>query len=252
MVGGFPLALFERIADVMDVELDYDDTRSGPAPGDDPFADGRADFGWICSTSYVDLALRSPEPSVHLAGVGWVPADEASANQPVYFGDVVVDPSSSVRALADLQGATIGCNDEVSLSGHHALRFALRRGGYEPSTFAQLRFTGGHNKSLDALVAGDLDAAVVDSIVRSSRARSDEHVAKMRVVERLGPWPVQPLVASSRLDPDVVQAARQALLASNEDPAMQAELDAASLARFVPIESDHYQPVREAFASFDT
>lgn len=248
MVGGFPLSLFEQIATVMDVDLDYDDARSGPAPGDDPFADGRADFGWICSTSYVDLALRSESPTVHLAGVGWVPDDEASGDRPVYFGDLVVRATSPVRSLSDLRGATIGCNDEVSLSGHYSLQFALRRAGVDADEFANLRFTGGHQTSLDELVAGNLDAAMVDSVVRSSRARTDPKVAQLRVVDRLGPWPVQPLVASARLSRAEVTRARDALLASNDDPAMQAELHTSSLARFVSVDSDHYEPVREAFS----
>lgn len=251
MVGGFPLSLFERIADVMDVELDYDESRSGPGPDDQPFADSRADFGWICSTSYVDLALRAPEPTVRLAGVGWVPLDEASTDRPVYFGDVVVTDDSPVQNLGDLRDATIGCNDEVSLSGHHSLRFALQRQGFDPTTFAELRFTGGHHNSLDALVDAQLDAAVVDSVVRTTRARTDDRVANLRIVERLGPWPVQPLVASVRLSSEAVSQARAALLASNDDPGMQSELHAAGLARFVPVDDNHYAPVRRAFTQFD-
>lgn len=251
MVGGFPLSLFERIAGVMDVELEYDESRSGPIPGDHPFADGRADFGWICSTSYVDLALGVLEPTVRLAGVGWVPLDEASTDRAVYFGDVVVNEDSPVRNLGELRDATIGCNDEVSLSGHYSLRFALQQRGLDPASFAKLRFTGGHHNSLDALVDNQLDAAVVDSIVRTTRARADDRVARLRVVERLGPWPVQPLVASVRLSAEDVRQAQTALLASNDDPAMQSELHAAGLARFVPVDDDHYAPVRHAFAQFD-
>ena len=41
---------------------------------------------------------------------------------------------------------------------------------------------------------------LVDSVVRTSRARHDPAVAALRIVERLGPWPVQPLVARADLD----------------------------------------------------
>lgn len=248
MVGGFPLSLFECIAEAIDADLDYDETRSGPAPGDDPFADGRADFGWICSTSFVDLSLRSPVPTVNLAGIGWVPIDSDAHGRPVYFGDVVVRPESPIGSIEEVEGATIGCNDRVSLSGHYALRIALRRAGHDLDTFADLRFTGGHNISLDALADGHLDVAVVDSVVRTSRARSDARIAKLRVVERLGPWPVQPLVASARLSPEQVARARHALLASNTDVQMQAELRAASLARFVEVGDAHYHPISEALS----
>ncbi len=74
-------------------------------------------------------------------------------------------------------------------------------------------------------------------------------MAGLRVVTRLGPWPVQPLVASSTLDDSIVSQVRDALLASNADLAMQAELRAASLTGFVPVDANHYLPIRSALAA---
>lgn len=244
MVGGFPLSLFERIADVLDADLAYDEERSGPAPGHDPFADGEADLGWICSTSFVDLATRGAEPSIRIGGVAWVPDDPGSGGQPVYFGDVM--SRAAAPDLDALAGHTIGCNDEVSLSGHFALRLALAERGHDPDTFARLTFTGGHRRSLDQVAAGTLDAAVVDSVVRADAGRNDDRIAALHHVERLGPWPTQPLVASNRLPQGQVDELRDALLASNLDPAMQRELANASLAQFVAVDAEHYAPVRQA------
>lgn len=248
MVGGFPLSLFERIADVLDADLDYDEERSGPAPGHDPFADGEADLGWICSTSFVDLSTRAAEPSIRIGGVAWVPDDVGSAGQPVYFGDVMSrTPADDLDALA---GRSIGCNDEVSLSGHYALRIALLERGHDPDTFAELTFTGGHRRSLEQVAAGNLDAAVIDSVVRTDASRNDARIAKLHHIDRLGPWPTQPLVASTRLPEAQVAELRDALLASNEDPAMQRELANASLTKFVQVDADHYAPVRQALDRF--
>ena len=249
MTPGFPLSLFEHIAATIDADLELDQTRSGPAPGTDPFADGSAELGWICSTSFVDLATRSATPSVRLAGVAWVPQDPDSQGKPQYFGDIVVPVDSPIETFDDLAGRSVGCNDEVSLSGHYAFRIAAHEHGADPDAFAKLCFTGGHHYSLDRLIAGELDAAVVDSVVRTSRTMSDPAMAGLRVVERLGPWPVQPLVASSALGDDIVIQVRNALLASNDDSAMQAELQAASLAGFVPVDVDHYLPIRTALAA---
>lgn len=249
MTPGFPVSLFDQIASAMDVDLELDQRLSGPAPDEDPFRDGKADFGWVCSTSFVDLATRVPDPSIRLVGVAWVPRDPGSRGRPEYYGDIVVRPDSPVRSVDDLGGATIGCNDEVSLSGHFALRIALRQRGYDPDRFAELRFTGGHDRSLDRLVAGDLDAAVVDSVVRMRRSAADPSIAGLRVVERLGPWPVQPLVARADLDDHTVSAARAALLQSNRSTAMQAELLGAQLSGFVEVGADHYLPIRSALAT---
>lgn len=244
---GFPAALFEAVGAALGAEVHFERATSGPAPHEDPFADGTYDLGWVCSTSFVDLTTRGPRPSVRLVGVGWVPADPGSGGRPVYFGDLVVRPDTAVASLTDLRGARIACNDVVSLSGHHALRLALEARG-EPPDFADLVFTGGHHRSLAALIAGQVDAAVIDSIVRTGRARSDPEVAGLRVVDRLGPWPTQPLVARDDLDPGLVAMVRDTVLDLNDRPDVRAELARAALDRFVAVGDDHCAPVRTAFS----
>ncbi len=248
---GFPASLFETLAALLDAELTLISDMSGPPPGEDPFADGTFDLGWICSTSFVDLSLRSQEPSVKLTGVGWTPLDPDISGDPVYFGDLVVPARSTAQSLHDLGGAVIGCNDPVSLSGHYALRFALHDLGVEADTFAQLRFTGGHHQSLDLLLEGRLDAAVVDSVVLSARRRDPAVVDSLRTIQRLGPWPVQPLVARSSLPDSQVLAVRTALLDANRLPAVQTELANAMLASLVPTGPDHYGRVRHAMQSLE-
>ena len=247
MSPGFPESLFEIIGEAVGADVVFDTTMSGPAPGHDPFADGTYDLGWVCSTSFVDLALRGDRPSVRLAGVGWVPDDPASRGRPVYFGDLVVRSDDPARELADLRGRRIACNDLVSLSGHFALRHAIERSGTSPDDFAELVFTGGHHRSLDALIDGEVDAAVIDSVVRTGRARHDAEAASLRLLERLGPWPTQPLVARADLDPDLVAMVREAILALNDDPVARSELADSALDRFVLVDDDHYGPVRDAF-----
>lgn len=246
LTPGFPTSLFKTLGELIDAEVDFDQQLSGPAPGVDPFGDGSADLGWICSTSYVDLATRGDDPTIRLAGVAWVPDDPDVDGRPVYFGDLVTAPHSDIRCFADLADRRVGCNDPVSLSGHHALRFAMSDRGHDPDAFADLVFTGGHHRSLDLLLAGEIDAAVIDSVVRTGRARSDDRVAELRIIERLGPWPVQPLVARSTLSDEEVAQVRRLLLEANESPVVKRELAAACLSRLVEVGPDHYDAIRRA------
>lgn len=236
------------MADAMGADLHLVTDRSGPDPADDPFAAGRFDLGLICSTSYVGLGLGAPTPSVRLAGVAWVPDDPDNDGRPVYFGDLVVRPGTTADSLADLAGARIGCNDHVSLSGHYALRWAAADAGLDPDTFARLHFTGGHHRSLELLLAGELDAAVVDSVVRISAARTDPAVAALRIVDRLGPWPTQPLVARSGLDDASLTDARNGLLAAARRPELAGLLQASALTGLVEVGPEHYDPVRARLA----
>ena len=248
MTPEFPRSLFDAVAARLDADLHLETETSGPAPGTDPFADDRFDLGCICSTSDVDLALRSARPSIRLAGVAWVPDDPDVGGKPVYFGDVVVRPDSSAATLLDLAGRLVGCNDPVSLSGHHALRLEFERLGLKPDTFVELTFTGGHHRSLDLVLAGELDAAVVDSVVRIGRGRHDAGVAGLRVVDRLGPWPVQPLVAAAGLPEDLRRAVSEALLHPETQAALEPELAASALTGLVAVDDAHYDPLAVAMA----
>lgn len=248
MSPGFPQSLFELLGQIVDAEVEFDTTMSGPAPGDDPFADGTADLGWICSTSYVDLATRSDDPTVKLAGVAWVPDDPDVNGRPVYFGDLVTRADTGITTFEDLKGKRVGCNDPVSLSGYHSMRFAMQDRGLEEESFTELVFTGGHHASLDKVVSGELDAAVIDSVVRTGRARIEPAVADLRLIERLGPWPVQPLVARSSLPASQIDEVRRLLLEAGERADVKAELEAASLMRLVEVGPDHYEAISLAMS----
>lgn len=248
MSPGFPASLFDVLGERVGADVSFVTTTSGPTATDDPFRSGDAELGWICSTSYVDLAMHSDAPSIRIAGVAWVPDDPDAAGRPVYFGDVVVPADSPIESFDDLADCTIGCNDPVSLSGHHAFRFECERRGYDPDSFAERVFTGGHHASLDQLAAGELDAAVVDSVVRSTRARIDPAVAGLRIVERLGPWPTQPLVVRSDIDDAALSDLQRRLLDANDDPVVQSELHAAGLTRLVAVGADHYSAVHAALS----
>lgn len=238
---GLPASLFEALAHVLHAEVWFQEHASGPEVGDDPFADDRADIGWICSTSYTDQSWAAG-PGVRLLGVAWVPDDPDAAGRPVYFGDLVVPVGSSIRDVADLAGRRVGCNDPVSLSGHHALRFAAADVGFDLDR-ADLVFTGGHQRSMDALVSGTLDAGVVDSVARRRRARLDPAVARLEVVDRFGPWPVQPLVVRADLDDHLVDDLRRRLLDARADPTVRAALADAGLVDLVPVDETDYAPV---------
>lgn len=252
MTPGFPKSLFETIGADLDVEIEYETEASGPLPGKNPFlGDAGTELGWICSTSFVDMASTGEDPSVQLVGVAWVPDDPDADGRPVYFGDIVTRADSDVSSFEDLRGKRVGCNDPVSLSGHYALNFELERRELGDDYLEKV-FTGGHQSSLSAVASGDLDAAIVDSVVRTTRARTDQSVADMRVIDRLGPWPTQPLVARISLDANEVISLRERLLQAGKDGDLHEELQAAGLSHLVEVGPDHYQPVREAMSRLGT
>ena len=76
-------------------------------------------------------------------------------------------------------------------------------------------------------------------------------VASLAVIERLGPWPVQPLVARHDLPRHLVDAVRDAILGANDNPDVAAALRDAALTRLVPVDDAHYAPHTEYWDARD-
>lgn len=189
--------------------LDCDEQSSGPLPGaPDPFTVGAADVGFLCAPSYVELRSRSPSP-VRLSAAP-VFADTRSGGRPVYFSDVVVPHDSRARSLRDLATSTWAVNDSTSLSGF----ISVVRGLVAIDGHPTLLPAGSHLGSMEAVLAGRADAAAIDSTVLALQTRGRPELAKrLRVVTSWGPFPVQPVVVRSSLDPKAERAIREAVVA---------------------------------------
>jgi phosphonate transport system substrate-binding protein len=176
-------------------ELEIETHHSGPPRGvPDPFSAGEVDLGFFCAPPYIWLRER-PDPPVELVPFGLVFDDPGAAGRPVYFSDVVVRADNPARSFGDLMTARWGYNDRESLSGYYSVVQTAAEHGADASFLGRLHDMGSHLGSLRALGRGDIDAAAVDSVVLALRYRRDPALRTgLRVVHRLGPWPIQPMV----------------------------------------------------------
>jgi ABC-type phosphate/phosphonate transport system substrate-binding protein len=217
LAPSLPVQLFaatvEHIARAarLEVELTFDVSVSAPQPGpENPFAGGRADFGFMCAP-----------------GAGWLHDvvspiaaplfdDPRTGGLPIYFADVVVAAGGRAWDPPALRHARWAYNDVHSLSGYLALRRHLGAGAA-----AHLRCSGSHLGSLELIARGEVDAAAIDSNVLGVVARRDSSAAaRVRVVDSFGPFPVQPVVARRGLPVELVATVRAALLAFDGVPSL--------------------------------
>jgi len=212
--------------------VDFETRISGPLDGDDdPFADGRADIGFVCAPSFRWLRARSAVELLPLP----VPVDARSAGRPVYFADVVVPTSSPARAFDDLRGGTWSYNDRNSKSGWFSM---LERTGGE-SFFGRLVHAGSHLRSLELVLSGAADAAAIDSnTLRLQMQRNPPVHDGLRVIESWGPFPIQPVIIRSAVEAGIKERVRQALLAMHEHRG--GELAALGVARFTGCDESAY------------
>ncbi len=204
--------------------------------------DDQADVAFVCGLPYVQLR-RALEPAVEPLAAP-VLAGERYGGRPIYFSDVIVHRDSPFRCFGDLRGCTWAYNELLSQSGYGITRHHLLLLGEVHGYFAEVIETGWHHRSIETVGSGEADASAVDSQVLALMQRERPDLAKkLRVIDVLGPSPIQPVVAVRRL-PESLKADLQAmLLQMADDPEAQTVLEQYLVQRFVPVTDEDYADI---------
>ena len=205
---------------------------------------GEVHVGWICGLPYVWKADR-PDSQFELlaAPVMQLPRYQ---DQPVYFSDVVVRRDSPYQTFADLRGTTWAYNEPHSQSGYNITRFHLAGWGETSGFFGRVIESGAHQTSLQMIVEGEIDASAIDSTVLETELQYYPALAEqIRIIETLGPSPIPPWVIRTELPADLRTAIRQVFLQMHQNPRGQAILAQGNIARFVRVNDEFYDSIRE-------
>jgi phosphonate transport system substrate-binding protein len=217
----------------------------------DQFSAGQAEVGFICGLPYVHLARQRPSPVELLAAP--VLHGGRYQGRPVYFSDVIVRRDSPYQTFADLRGCVWAYNDLDSHSGYNITRYRLVQMGETRGFFGRVIEAGSHQNSIRLLCAGEIDAAAIDSQVLAIELRDHPDLApQLRVIDVLGPSPIQPVVAA-RQAPDSLKVDLQAiLLAMGEDISALKRLAHGFVERFAPVVDSDYDPIREMLVAAES
>jgi phosphonate transport system substrate-binding protein len=193
-----------------------------------------ADVAFVCGLPYVELLRRGEPPVVPLAAP--VLRGERYGGRPVYFSDVVVRRDSPYRSFADLRGRSWAYNEPHSQSGYGITRHHLLRQGEVHGFFGVVIEAGWHERALGMVCAGEVDATAIDSHVLAVTLRDRPELAgRLRVIDTLGPSPIQPVVAARRLPEPLRAAIRQVLLDLGGEPEARPYLAGALVEAFVAV-----------------
>ncbi len=215
LAPGIPIDLFERVCESLHaqlgvpVSLESRTKLSGPSIGSlDPFAENRAELGFLCGPAAVPAAVRK-EAGFELLGLAPVFDDDRYGGEPTCFCDLVVREDCIHTGLDELQNMTFGFNDKSSLSGWLGLSSKLQQENKEIRTFfGAIIQTGGHMASIEALRDGRIDVASIDSNVLRTHPGILEG---LKVIDSIGPWPSQPVVVRTSLHSHTKKKIGQAL-----------------------------------------
>lgn len=254
-----PLSFFEAFVEHLgellglEVLLSAVTRVSGPERGgrDNPFSGGEADIGFLCAPCF--LWMRELEaPPVELAGAPVFREDRAPG-RPVYFSEVVVRRQNPVRTFQDLRGRSWAYNDPCSLSGFYSMLHKLAQMGEGVDFFGETVRSGSHLRSMEMVAGGEVDAAVIDSNALRLRLLSEPGLGRrLRVIESWGPFPIQPVVLRSGLDPKMKERLRAALLTIGTDGRVPPALTTFGLEHFAPVTSEDYADEERALRECET
>jgi phosphonate transport system substrate-binding protein len=208
------------------------------------FDEGQIHLCWLCGLPYVWKA-DADDASIELC-VAPVMQDARYGRRAVYFSDVVVHRDSPFRAFADLRGASWAYNERRSHSGYNVVRHHLASMQESPGFFGRVVESGAHQRSLQMIVNGDIDASAIDSTVLEAELRRHPELRPaIRVIDTLGPSPMPPWVILKSLPQTLREGIARELLAMHNDAHGRDILAQWGIAHFTVVDDAHYDAIRD-------
>ncbi len=148
---------------------------------------------------------------------------------------LVVNKASPIASLAELKGKRLGRINGYCTTSYFAAAIFLQRHGFSiKDFFAEIRDVGAWQKQIDAVLAGTVDATMVDA---DTYASLPENAATTRVLGEVDQLPTPVVIARTDAPASFVDDLKQHLLSEprNEDELFSGFIDyeEATDARFV-------------------
>jgi phosphonate transport system substrate-binding protein len=197
---------------------------------------------WLCGLPYVRKVQNNF--AMELLAVP-VPLGSRYRAESIYYSDVVVKRDSRFRAFNDLRGSSWAYNEPLSHSGFNVVRAYLAGMGHSRGFFREVVESGSHIASIEMILNARVEASAIDTTVLDWLIdQRPELGAEIRVIETIGPSPIPPWVASTRLPGHIRSALRKTFLGMHEDSEGRAVLARGRILRFVAAQDSDYDPIR--------
>jgi phosphonate transport system substrate-binding protein len=208
---------------------------------------GHTDICFLCGLHYIRVSsLLQPIAAPVLQG-------ERYAGRPIYFSDIIVRADSPWHAFADLRGRSWAYNEPNSHSGYGITRHHLVEMKETNSFFGAVVEAGWHERSIDWVRSGQVDASAIDSHVLAIAFRDDPGLrSDLRIIGTLGPSTIQPLAVARRMPVTLKSELRHLLLEMAEDLEAKDLLNQNFIERFVPIGDSDYDDIRRMCRAADS
>lgn len=199
---------------------------------------GEVDLAFVCSQPYVE--------GKEDFGLELLVAPQMRGKAE-YYSYIIVSLDSSAARLADLKGKTFAFSDPLSNTGKLAPSYALSLQGETPDTFFTKHiYTHAHDKTIKLVADGVVDGGAVDSLVwEYGKQKNSRYISKTRVIERLGPYGIPPVVVRKEMDPATKSKLRGIFLAAHEDKTGAEVLAGMMIDCFIEVDDRAYDSIRQ-------
>ncbi len=195
-------------------------------------------IAWTCGAPYVEDARADGQQLISVPLFNGVPE---------YSSIILTKKGSSEKTLNDFKGKVFVYSDPRSNSGYISPSYSLKSQGIDiKKHFRLMIHAGSHERSIEALLGGLADVAAVDEYVWVEYVKKHPQ-ARMKLVEleRMGPFPFTPIVASAEVSKKNIVNLRKTLLGMNETEQGRGYLRKFGLDGFIQVDKDFFYPIEK-------
>ncbi|MCA0447383.1 MAG: phosphate/phosphite/phosphonate ABC transporter substrate-binding protein [Bacteroidetes bacterium] len=211
-------------------------------------------------TRHVDIAWLAPMSFVEAeAEIKQTPLlTSVRQGKPFFYSAIFTRTDSGIRSVEDLNGKRIGWTDPTSTAGRIFPEYELRKKGINPATFfREIKYVGGHDRAVKAVLDGDVDAAAsfANDTINTDNAwhqfvKDKEQIAKIRPILYTKPIPGDVISMSTHVysrrqaDAEKLKKAILAFSVTSTGKRLIKKLNRTDA--LAPVQPEMYETVREA------
>ena len=200
---------------------------------------GTADIGWFSPAAYVSTRNQlNIKPLV----------TPKMNNATFYTGYIIAKKGSGIKSLDDLAGRSFAFVDRKSASGYVYPKAALLENGKNPDTyFSTTSFMGSHNKVIDAVLSGEVQAgATYSDAFEAAGAKAADN---LDIIFQTDPIPKDVIAAAPGVPDEVAKLLTKAFEDIREGVGAGGQaMKEAKINGFVESDDANYDVVRKALS----
>lgn len=198
---------------------------------------GTIDLGWFSPFAYVSAKNKGNITPLVTTVVN---------KQASYVGYIVARKDSGIRTLAELAGRRFAFVDKQSASGYVYPRAMMLQQGKDPERFlGQQLFLGSHNRVIEGVLNGTVDAGGTYSEALDSAGKNGLPVQDIAILAQTDPIPKDAIAARPGMDAHIAEQIKRLFIDITDGGTLAPQMKRTGLNGFISAEDRVYDVIRD-------